>query len=343
MFDHRCGAYILVCLAVMCSILLIIHGCATAPVEPPINPDIARADLKTVEDIISILPKDDTIPVVDIEQKLLGECLSNDISGDMKGSKSLNCYKYKSCYFSKELDQDFGVERINILVGLKCISIDLNILTLNGKVGSYEVNVHNPQNVHKWEQLKNDISAIFIAYDLPELVGYKYETAGFRRFGSVFDSFQRAVEDKLGALQDVYVPIELRQAYLFLTSPCDNSVVGDHCGYAGTWANLHIYKLVHAKRMDLLANVLRGYNPGGRVQTAIALLRMQRQGFQLPAEVVDTIARVAALDTDIHVCHQPVARITAKGKDVITAFVGGNAALESFLRTHSNYPVAQDE
>jgi hypothetical protein len=103
-----------------------------------------------------------------------------------------------------------------------------------------------------------------------------------------------------------------------------NSRVGmGICGLRGPVleGKTSIDALVKAGRMDLIENVLRGYNPGGRAFAAIALLKMEERGVKLAPKVKKTIEKVRALDVPITTCSGCIVKSGLKAKDVISTFV----------------------
>jgi hypothetical protein len=60
--------------------------------------------------------------------------------------------------------------------------------------------------------------------------------------------------------------------------------------------------LVEARRIDLVVNVLRGYNPGGRVYALLALQHLGRSGFSVSQSVAATMRRVQNLKVPVSTC-----------------------------------------
>lgn len=126
-----------------------------------------------------------------------------------------------------------------------------------------------------------------------------------RKFDEVFQGYKNAVNKKLGEMKSVNIPTNLSEYYNYLTSPMINSVVGSGgCDYAGITpqGKEAIDLFVKAKRIDLLENILRGYNPGGRVYALIALTKLKNKGKKLSAETLETMDKVLNLDIEIEIC-----------------------------------------
>ena len=63
---------------------------------------------------------------------------------------------------------------------------------------------------------------------------------------------------------------------------------------------------------------MRGYNPGGCIYAAIALLKMEQGGLHLEPEITGTIEKVGALDIPIAACASCIVKTGLK-----EAYAGG--------------------
>lgn len=63
-----------------------------------------------------------------------------------------------------------------------------------------------------------------------------------------------------------------------------------------------IDRIIRAGRFDLIENILRGYNPGGRVYAALALKAWVQKGRKLTPVETELIQKIASLDTPIDTC-----------------------------------------
>ena len=79
--------------------------------------------------------------------------------------------------------------------------------------------------------------------------------------------------------------------------------------------------LINANRIDLIENVLRGYNPGGRIFAAIALLRMERKGLKLEPEVTSTLNKVVNLDVPAATCAGCLVFSGRRAKSIVAEFL----------------------
>lgn len=134
----------------------------------------------------------------------------------------------------------------------------------------------------------------------------------------IVEKYRAAVSKILGPMRTVTIPANLKKSYDHLIDPMTNSDVGDRCGGdqrvpGGKTAILQIFA---SKRIDILENILRGYNPGGRIYAASALLKMQKAGFKLDPTTLETIEKVKGLDSVIGIC-QGIKVFTENGKDAL--------------------------
>lgn len=107
----------------------------------------------------------------------------------------------------------------------------------------------------------------------------------------------RHLTARTGFDRSVNVPEDLREAYEMLAFPYDDLAVGTSCGIVGTppRGRVQIDRLVRAGRYDLIANVLRGGNPEGRVYAVQALQRRtghDRQTARMIQAVLDSPIKI---------------------------------------------------
>lgn len=138
---------------------------------------------------------------------------------------------------------------------------------------------------------------------------------------SIIEKYKTAVSAKLGPMKPVTIPANLKKSYEHLIDPITNSGIGDRCVEEQSLPDgkTAILQIITAKRIDILENILRGYNPGGRIYAASALLKMQKGGLKLDPVTLDTIERLKDLDSVIIVC-QGDKKLTENGKDALKLF-----------------------
>ncbi len=216
----------------------------------------------------------------------------------------------------------FGANRIRFGKGYGYSSVYLDVLTFKNKVAYYEIGVTG--SFSKWRQYREQIINAWRQNGGPEFTEKEYELTYQKKYDTLFESYYRAVANELGEMRSVSVPADLKDAYDYLTSPLNNSYIGEGtCGLGGPVleGKTSIDALIGADRTDLIENVLRGYNPGGRIFAAIALLRMKRQGLKLEADVLTTLNKVVDLDVPAATCSGCLVFSGRKAKDIVAEFL----------------------
>lgn len=216
----------------------------------------------------------------------------------------------------------FGANRVRFSKGYGYSSVYIDVLTFKNQVVYYEIGVTG--SFSKWTEYRDQIINAWKQNGGPEFTEKGYELTYQRKYESVFDSYYRAVSDELGEIKPVNVPADLKDAYEYLTSPLNNSYVGEGiCGLGGPVleGKTSIDELINANRIDLIENVLRGYNPGGRIFAAIALLRMKRKGLKLDSDVTTTLNKVVNLDVPAATCAGCIVNSGRRAKDIVAEFL----------------------
>lgn len=137
-------------------------------------------------------------------------------------------------------------------------------------------------------------------------------------FPDVWSAYNSEIRRELGPIKQVEVPPKLDAAYKLLTDPFENSEISFVACNDGKPA---IDALEDAKRVDLIENVLRSYNPGGRIYAAISLLRTERKGRRLTAAIKVVIDKVMKSDASVTTCWGDTGVSGLKARDVIPEFV----------------------
>jgi hypothetical protein len=203
----------------------------------------------------------------------------------------------------EERELGFGAQRVRFGQSNGYTHFYLDLFIFNERVGFYELGVSG--SIKSWPRIRTALIAAWWENGGGE---YEEDEGGLvqqKTFPAVFQAYQQAVAAALGELKPVTVPTALRDGYEYLLSPLENSYVGKGgCGYEGEVpaGRKAMDALLQAGRMDLIENVLRGYNPGGRVYAALAFLEQQRRGVWLPPEVQETIRKLSALKITITTC-----------------------------------------
>lgn len=204
---------------------------------------------------------------------------------------------------SEEENLGFGAERFSLIKGNGYTAFHVDAFTLNASIKYYEVRVSG--SADGWHLIRDYIIKAWRQNGGPEFEENKYGLAFRKTLDVGFQAYKNAVAAELGEIKSVNVPTDLKDSYDELISPLNNSRVGfGGCGYGGVvpQGKLAIDALVKAKRIDLIENILKGYNPGGRVYAALALLGMKKEGLRLRSDTQSTINKLKSLDIKIETC-----------------------------------------
>jgi hypothetical protein len=122
---------------------------------------------------------------------------------------------------------------------------------------------------------------------------------------AVLREYKDSINREIGAMKQLEIPAELKDAFDYLTAPFNNVQVSNSlCGYGATKVEGRkmIELFINAGRVDLIENILKGFNHGGRVYAAIALLEMKKSGVKLSDETEQTIEKVVNLKISVMTC-----------------------------------------
>ena len=124
-----------------------------------------------------------------------------------------------------------------------------------------------------------------------------------------------SIAKALGPRSGAVVPPELAEPFALLDSPSETLTIGTACGAGGSppRGNLAMQRLVDAGREDLLRDVMRGMNAGGRIYGYIGL-RLLGRNTAADDRVFD---RLEALGLELETCRGcRSTRETAKAIDL---------------------------
>ena len=169
-------------------------------------------------------------------------------------------------------------------------------------IGYYKISVSSSS---QWANIGSTLIHFWKRNSDLEFKEEEYAIAHERQFPDVVAAYKNAVSAQLGELAPVTASEHLEQAYQLLLSLGAPLVLGDGpCGYGAVVprGKRAIDAIAAANRIDLLSNILKGYNPGGRVYAAVALKAMERKGLKLTSDVLRALEVVRDLDIDLEVC-----------------------------------------
>jgi len=181
-------------------------------------------------------------------------------------------------------------------------SLTVSGFVFNDRIGYYEIKVSYSSRL---STIKTVILDTWKRNTDLEFTETNSSIAHKRQSPDVVTDYKTAVAAQLGAMEPVSVPPELRGSYELLISLGKNSVISnDVCGYGAVTppGKNAIDALVKANRVDLISNVLRGYNPGGRVYAWLALFAAMRKGASISADTARAMDVVRTLDITLDSC-----------------------------------------
>lgn len=189
-------------------------------------------------------------------------------------------------------DLGFGASTFDIARGHGYTTLYVEGFVFKGTIGFYRLGIRGTEE--SWPRLREQIIDLWMQNHGPAFNESETGLVHVETNDSVFLRYKSAVSAGLGEMKQAKIPDELNKAFDYLTSPMGTRAIGDSDGEKA------IDALVHANRIDLIENVLRGFNPGGRVYAALALLKLSKSGeLVLSAETISTIAKVSNLDISI--------------------------------------------
>ena len=234
---------------------------------------------------------------------LVTEWVNEDIHGLSAITQLIPSEKQNIEGVKARLRKDWHVEEYNLGFGAKYLELEkgwgyskgyVHALTYNDRVAQYEAGIESYSE--HWPQIKGRIVNEWKENRGPEVSEEEHGLVFRQTLATVLSNYQANIALTLGSQTPASVPPALKKSYGSLTDPMENSTL------SGTHGNEDIETLVKAKRIDLLENVLRAYNPGARVLAALALLELEKSGARLSSQTQAAIDRVLNLSIDLHAC-----------------------------------------
>ncbi len=268
------------------SIFVLLAGFSQTRAQDPLNREWLEKDLLNLEVLAQLMP---------VEQKTEGQ-----ISQLFKRANSRE-------------QLGFGAHRIQFDAPGAYTSLTLSILYFDGAVAQYRLSVSS--NSERWPTIQDEIIAAWKKNGGPEFQDNGHGLMHQRVFTDVLEKYKQRIAGELGPMHSVTGLGSLAGDYEYLMSPFENSTVGfSGCGYGGVDPQglTAIKRLVASGRVDLVENVLRGYNPGGRVYAAWQLLKLNRSDSGIAA----IANKVLDLDLELETCSGCVVSYR-KARDVL--------------------------
>ena len=258
------------------------------------------------------------------EEPVQADWLAKDVANierflpQLKHSEPLTLEKLKTIFGHdpRTIDLGFGGGTFAFSKASGYTYLRVNGFAFNDRIGRYEISL----DCSSWSKVSSVLTDAWKRSSDLEFTEWKYGISHEREFPDVIAEFKKAVSTQLGELQPVTVPQHLKDAYEGLISLGNNSTIGSGgCGYGGATpaGKKAMDELVKANRLDLIGNILKGYNPGGRMYAALALIAMQRKGTELPADLLQALEVVRNMDLQLETCRGCI--ITPKTPKLIIA------------------------
>lgn len=293
----------LICIFLVAAGLLVSaqHVAAQDQPEEPLTQEWVENDIEGVKFLLSLTPIEGQ-SIAALKQRFQGE--------------------YGAKWADDEENLGFGARHIRLAKGMGYSSIYIDLLAFNDRIAFYKIGVDG--SAQERNRYRDRVLEVWRVHAGPDFVERDSHLSYEKSFDDVFAAYYRGVAAQLGPMKAADVPEELKSSVTYLTSPFENSYVGEGgCGLGGgiLQGRFAIDLLVDAKRIDILANVLRGYNPGGRVYAAIALRRLEREGLRLAPDLALTLNRVIDLDVPVSTCSGCIVNSGRRAKDVMRQFL----------------------
>ena len=191
-----------------------------------------------------------------------------------------------------EEDLGFGATRFSIRKGHGYTSLVVEAFVFRGTIGSYKLELDS--SPERWPRIREGMIERWQQNNGPSFEEGESGLIHTERDDSILRKYQVVVAAELGEMKPVAIPAELQKPFDFLTQPMAIDNVGSSDG------EMAIAALVNAERFDLMENVLRGFNPNGRIYAARELLKLNKEGrLVLGADTLSVIAKISNLDIEI--------------------------------------------
>ncbi|HKY30458.1 MAG TPA: hypothetical protein VJM12_21180 [Pyrinomonadaceae bacterium] len=192
----------------------------------------------------------------------------------------------------EEKDLGFDASIFDIGKGHGYTTLYVEGFVFRGTIGFYKLGIRASPEI--WPQIREHVIDLWKHNHGPEFTESESGLEHTKTNDDVWLRYKSSVSSQLGEMKRAEVSDELKKAFDYLTSPIANTAIGDPDG------EIAIDGLIQAKRVDLIENVLRGFNPSGRVYAALALLQLSRDNqLVLSPDTIGTIAKIRNLNISI--------------------------------------------
>ncbi|ANM31151.1 hypothetical protein ABI59_18600 [Acidobacteria bacterium Mor1] len=212
-------------------------------------------------------------------------------------------------------DLGFGASRLSYVWSEGYGYHQLDLLVYRDRLAEFHVLYWAP---YSWDQISYDLLGAWVrATD----EAFEERAAGLlfeRRFEPVAREYEAELAGRLGASARARVPRRLRADYAWAEHPLSDVSVGPACGDGQPLSREYrlIERLVKQRRVDLLANLLRGRNPETRVMALLGLRSLARSGVALDSKLLSTMERVRTSDLQVDFCEGCIADRKTAGEAI---------------------------
>lgn len=286
----RRAVYTIIGLLILCSSL-----CAQQVTEP-LNPVWLQNDLDGVKFLVQLMPVEShTIPELKKRFKT----------------------QIKTTSWFDESNLGFGVRRVKLNMGLGYTTIYIDFLLFKNKIVHYTIGADVSEKVWRTNH-SDDVKRVWKQNGGPLFNEKTTELTFDKDYPEVWKAYDSYLTARLGRKEYVLVPDSLKASYELLTNAFENSSISVVACDNGKPA---IDELEATGRVDLIENVLRGRNPGGRIYAAISLLRMKQKRKQLSSATQRAINRVLISDADASTCRGDTGMTGLRARDIVWEYV----------------------
>jgi hypothetical protein len=220
-------------------------------------------------------------------------------------------------------DTGFGGRLIEVAKGHGYVTVRFRGFAFNGRLAWARVSAEAYPS--RWATIRDGVMKAWEGGGGPPYSCTENECFHEWRQREVLGAYKESVALQLGRQSNVEIPVALKEHYEYLTSPFELTLIGvGACGLPSPDepskplpGREGVDALVAARRIDLIVNVLRGYNAGGRVYAALALERLNRDGVPLPAGVAATIKKVRDLKVPVSTCFGCIVNSGLHASDIL--------------------------
>ena len=230
--------------------------------------------------------------------------------------KLFDAFQHKNAAWSDKSSLGFGAERIKLSIGLGYTTVYVDYLVFKDRIVHYKIGAD--VSTDTWHTHGQKVMSAWKDSGGPDFKVKDSEMTFDKDFPDAWTAYYSEIKRELGPIKQVEVPLKLDADYKLLTDPFENSPISFVACSDGKPA---IDALEDAKRVDLIENVLRSYNPGGRIYAAISLLRTERKGRRLAAATKLAIDKVMRSDASVTTCWGDTGVSGLKARDVIPEYV----------------------